>query len=267
VEFCLTASAGDGFCVPLFLCFPFLCTFYRAFLIQVPATIIAIISVSRALNLPKHEEPALKEKLQRIDFAGAAALICMTFALLIGLDRGSNLSWNDPYTIASLIISLAFLLFFALIEVEWAKEPFAPKRIIVNSSLLASYLSNFFGLGATLTLFFEVSLYFQAVLRKTSFEAGLIMLPCIVAGVSGSLIGGLVMQVTGKYYLITVAAYALLCLGHLVVYTLTDNVNSPIIGLIIGRHIMVLNLSKNLLVKQAWGRPSSEMAAGSPPLW
>jgi MFS family permease len=231
----MSQSIGWRWC--LLSCLPFslaLNTFYRAFLIQVPAAIIAIISVSWALKLPQTEGPALKEKLRRIDFAGAAALISTTFALLIGLDRGSNLSWNDPYTIASLMISLSFLLIFALIELKWAKEPFAPKHIIVNSSLLASYLTNFFGLGAALTLFFEVSLYFQAVLQKTSFESGLFLLPVILCGVSGSLIGGLIMQVTGKYYVLTVTAYALLFFGHLVVYALTENVNGPIIGLIVG---------------------------------
>jgi hypothetical protein len=253
--FCLTASAGDGFCVPFFLYIPLLLsTFYRAFLIQVPATIIAIISVSRALNLPKHEEPALKEKLQRIDFAGAAALICMTFALLVGLDRGSNLSWNDPYTIASLIVSLAFLLLLALIEVHWAKEPFAPRRVIANSSLIASYLSNFFGYGATSALPFEVSLYYQAVLRKTSFEAGLFFLPGIVACVIGSLIWGLIVQITGKYYVITVAAYAILFFGNLGVCALTDKVSSPIIVLIIG--MSLFSLKKNMRISVNDGSPS-----------
>jgi hypothetical protein len=198
--------------------------------------IFAIVSVSSVLKLPKQEESALTEKLHRVDFAGAATLIVMTFALLIGLDRGSNVSWDDPYTITSLIVSLALLLLFSLIEIRWAKEPFAPKHVVINSSLMASYLCNFFGLGAMVTLIFEISLYFQAVLRKTSFEAGLCLLPGIVGGVSGSLIGGLVMQMTGKYYVITVASYALLFSGLVAVFTLTGQVNAPIIGLIISKY-------------------------------
>jgi hypothetical protein len=209
----------------------------RSFLLQVPVTILAIISVSLALDLPKMDNSDLVGKLKRVDFAGAAALVSMTFALLLGLDRGGNISWRDNVTIISLALFVALFALFALIETRLAKEPFAPSRIIFNRSLIAGYLVNFFGLAAALTTLFNVSLYLQAALEKTASEAGLWLLPSIVASVLGSIAGGLVMQATGSYYVLTVAAYVFLLLGTAILPLVTGAVTHSVVGILVGERV------------------------------
>ena len=207
---------------------------YRSFLLQVPITVIAIVAVMFALHLPKPEPGDFKDKLKRVDFGGAAALVLAVFSLLFALDRGGNYAWNDRLTITSLVSFGAFSVVFGFTEMMFAKEPFAPKRIIVNRSLIASYLVNFFGIASAFTTIFHVALYLQAVQGKTASEAGLWLIFYVAGGVTGSLSGGLIMQATGKFYVITVVGYALLLAGTVIV-TLTSGVLiTSLVAMIIG---------------------------------
>jgi hypothetical protein len=123
---------------------------------------------------------------------------------------------------------------FCAVETLLASEPFAPKRIIVNRSLFSSYLVNFFGMGSGMAAMFYISLYFQAVLAKTAMEAGLLLVPSIIAGVFGSLGGGLIMQATGKFYWLTVAGYCSLLVGNIVLTLNTGIVVQSLAGVIAG---------------------------------
>ncbi|KAI0354395.1 MFS general substrate transporter [Trametes cingulata] len=205
-----------------------------AFLIQVPLTALAILSVGLGLKLPRSSTREFRAKLARIDFAGAGTLVLAVFTLLFGLDRGGNVAWKDRLTIASLVASALFSIAFATVELRWAREPFAPKRIVANRALVASYLCNLFSSGATITLVYHISLYLQAVRGASASDVGLILLPTIFGGVTGSLTTGLIMQSTGKYYVLTVATFSLMLMGNTLVAFVTGVVKYNLLGLIIG---------------------------------
>ncbi|KAF8157219.1 member of the major facilitator superfamily [Crassisporium funariophilum] len=205
-----------------------------AFLIQVPITVVAIIAVYIALDLPKAEASNFFVKLKRVDFGGAFFLVFTVFFLLFALDRGGNVAWHDRLTIYSLSAFAVCFVCFAFIEMEFASEPFAPKRIIVNRSLIASYLVNFFGIASAFTMIFHISLYFQAVQGKSASEASLWLILSVIGGLTGSLGGGLTMQATGKFYMLTVIGYLALLTGTIVV-TLTSGVLvTSLVGIAIG---------------------------------
>ena len=163
--------------------------------------------------MPAEEDTHWKDKLRRIDFAGAIVLVGAVLGFLVGLDRGSNVSWNMPLTIVSLSVSTVLFILFAVIEMYFAAEPFAPGQIIFNRTFFANYACNFAGFGAWLAALFYIPLYFQAVDGVSATVAGLRLLPSICASVSGSLFAGFVMKWTGKYYWLTVIGYAGLTLG------------------------------------------------------
>ncbi|KAH9942963.1 MFS general substrate transporter [Amylocystis lapponica] len=192
-----------------------------AFLIQVPMTVLAILSVSVYLKLPKHDNSDFTGKLKRVDFAGAATLVTAVFALLLALDQGGNVSWRDHITLASLAVSAAMALAFVVVELRIAKEPFAPKHIVANPSLIASYLCNFFANAVVLLVMFQVPLYLQAVRGLSASRVGLALLPSVVGGVTGSLLGGLIMQSTGKYYWLSIGGFALMLFGVVLVTCIT----------------------------------------------
>lgn len=184
-----------------------------AFVAQGPMCLLAIIAVSFALHLPKSDSSHWKEKVLKIDFLGALVLIVAVTGFLVGLDRGSNVSWNDRFTIAGLCCTPLFVVFL-LVEGYVASHPFAPFRIILNKSLFACYLCNFFSMGGTLASMFFIPLFWQVIGDFSASHAGLLLVPSIFFGVSGSLTGGFYMKKTGHYYWITVVAYSSLIIGH-----------------------------------------------------
>lgn len=196
--------------------------------------LLAFVTVSLVLKLPKRDSSHWKSKLRRVDFLGASVLVCAVFTLLLGLDRGGNVSWRAPITIASLCVSFPSFMLFVLVEMKVAAEPFAPGHIIFERSLFACYLCNFFSFGGWLSALFYLPLFFQAVDGFSATQAGVRLLPGIVAGVSGSLFGGILMQKTGKYYWLTVCAYTTLTLGMIPILLSTGLIANSTYGISVG---------------------------------
>ncbi|RAH64341.1 putative MFS multidrug transporter [Aspergillus aculeatinus CBS 121060] len=184
-----------------------------AFIAQAPLCALAFVAVTVMLHLPAVEDSHWRTKLGRIDFPGAIVLVGAVFGFLLGLDRGSNVSWTIPITVISLSVSGALFVLFVVVECFYAAEPFAPGHIIFNKTFFAAYGCNFFSFGGWMAALFYIPLYFQAVDGVSATVAGLRLLPSILAGVSGSLFAGFVMKWTGRFYWLTVFAYALLTLG------------------------------------------------------
>lgn len=185
---------------------------------------LSAISVYFFLQLPlpptaSSPDTDFKAKLRRIDFAGAATLILTVFFLLLGLDRGGDSGWNNLLTKSLLVGFGIFAIAFGFVEARFATEPFAPTRIVLSRSLLASYLVNFFGMAGAFAQLFHISLYLQAVLEKTASETGAWLVIVVVTALIGSLGGGLIMQATGKYYILTCVAYVALLAGTITVLT------------------------------------------------
>lgn len=238
VGFWPTVSDGAGaysfFVAHLFVTY----TFHRAFLLQVPLSLLAIVSVSLSLHLPKAqvglEGSEFTSKLKRVDFSGAVTLVLSVFCLLFALNRGGNISWSDNLTVISFVGFSVLAVFFGIIEMKLASEPFAPKRIIFNRSLIAANLVNLFGMAAGMSMIFHVSLYLQAVDGKSASEAGKWLILTVVGSLIGSLGGGLTLQATGKYFTLTVAGYGTLFLGNLIVVLMVGVLKQSDIGVAIG---------------------------------
>lgn len=209
-------------------------TLVRAFLAQFPLVAVAFLSVALVLKLPQKEVSDWKTKLGRIDFLGAFVLFGAVFSMLLGLDSGSNISWSATVTIVSLCLSAPLFILFVVVELKIAAEPFAPGRIIFERSLIACYLCNFFSFAGWMAVLFYLPLFFQAVDGMSASQAGVRLLPGIVAGVSGSLFGGLLMQKTGKYYWLTVCAYTTLTLGLIPILLCTGLVVNNTYGISVG---------------------------------
>ncbi|KAL3494914.1 major facilitator superfamily domain-containing protein [Aspergillus germanicus] len=205
-----------------------------AFIAQFPLCIIAFTAVSIMLDLPAPEDSHWKTKLRRIDFPGAIVLIGAVLGFLVGFDRGSNVSWTMPLTIVSLSVSAFLFALFVIVEIYYATEPFAPGHIIFDRGFVAAYGCNFFSFGGWLSGLFYLPLYFQAMDGVSATGAGLRLLPCICAGVSGSLFSGFVMRWTGKYYWLTVIGYTSLTLGLTVIFLFSGGITDSLLPILLG---------------------------------
>jgi predicted MFS family arabinose efflux permease len=190
--------------------------------------------VSVSLKVPSPETGDWRTKLRRIDFLGAVVLVGAVLGFLLGLDRGSNVSWSIPISYVPLAVSAVLFVVFVLVEIYVAAEPFAPGHLIFDRALFACYACNFFSFGGWLAGLFYLPLHFQAVDGVSATVAGMRLLPSIVCGVSGSLLSGYLMRRTGRYYHITVFGYSFLTIGLTVVFlfsgAIVNNVKLIIAG-------------------------------------
>jgi len=203
------------------------------FLVQGPVCVLAMVAVAVVLRVPPQEQRHWKEKILQVDFLGAGVLITAVFGLLLGLDRGSNVSWSHPVTIAGLCMTPLFVA-FVLVEKYVASNPFAPGRIIFNKSLFACYLCNFFAFGGWIAALFFLPLHWQVIGNYSPSQAGMLLVPSIVFGVGGSLCGGIYMKRTAKYYWITVIAYANLTFGMTLIMLFTGTARKSIPVMVAG---------------------------------
>lgn len=204
-----------------------------SFIAQGPLCVVAFVAVAFLLHLPRQDQSHWKEKILKIDFLGAAVLIIAVLGLLVGLDRGSNVSWSDPFSIAGLCFTPLFIV-FVLVEKYFARHPVAPGHIIFNRSLFACYLCNFFSFSGWLAALFFIPLYWQVIADYSSAKAGLLLVPSIIFGVSGSLFAGFYMKRTAKYYWITVLTYADLTIGMAIITLAAGAVVQSIPVMVVG---------------------------------
>lgn len=171
------------------------------------------MAVYWVLHLPKREASHWLEKLAKVDFTGAVFLVSAVLCLLLGLDNGSNVGWHHLYTIVPLAISPALLAIFLFVEIKVASHPFAPGHVILDRSLCAAYLTNFFNFFGQFTVLFYLPLLYQAVDGASAVKSGLLLTPISIFGVSSSLLSGWVMKKTGRYYVLTLASTGILLLS------------------------------------------------------
>lgn len=208
----------------------------RIFLLQVPLTLVSFLMVSFILDGRHKSSTSWLTKLKRIDYPGTLALISAIFTLLFGLSWGSNHAWNSALTLGCLGSSLILFATFLIVEAKLVAEPIAPIHIICKPTLFACYLSHFFSHAAFMAMLYYIPLFFQAATGLSATQAGLRLMPTVVASICGSIIAGVVMQTSGRYYLLNLYGYTFLVLGLLLVLLTTglDYVSAWfIIGLVI----------------------------------
>ena len=197
-----------------------------AFLSQVPMVAISGILVFFTVRIPSKKSD--KSRLSRVDFSGAFALVVTLVLLLLGLTSGGNIvPWSHPLVLVSLPLSVVALVVFVWIETRWAKEPVIPMNLLLNRTVAAACLTNWF---ATMSVFmgtFYVPIFFQVKGLSTT-AAGMRLIPQSVGGSIGSLGAGLIMNYTGKYKVLGLSAIGTFILGVGLINTLTfDTPDGP----------------------------------------
>jgi MFS family permease len=174
-----------------------------AFYIQVPFIVVAGIAAYFAVDVPIKETDS--SKIERVDFLGAATLALTLVLLLLGLNSGGNIvPWTHPLVLASLPAALVSLLLFIFIEDRIASEPVIPVRLLLNQTVAAACLTNWFETMAVFGLLYYVPIYFQTVAGLSATGAGARLIPQSVGAALGSLSSGLIMRAFGKYRLLNV---------------------------------------------------------------
>ena len=194
-----------------------------AFLIQVPLTVISGILVFFLVDIPVKE--ANKPTWKRIDVLGALTLIITLVLLLLGLNSGGNLvPWKHPLVFISLPLSAVFLLIFIYVENTHASEPIIPVKLLLDRTVLSACLTNWFTTMSIFGLIFYGPIYFQVKGLSTT-QAGERLIPLSVGMAFGSISVGLIMRMTGRYYLLSAIVILIMVISLAV--TSSFNLTTP----------------------------------------
>jgi hypothetical protein len=172
------------------------------------------------VNIPVKEKN--KSKLKRVDFLGGFLLVATLVLLLLGLNSGGNIvPWSHPLVISSLCCSVVALLAFVFVEDRIASEPIIPVRLLLNRTVLAACLTNWFTTMGLFGLFYYGPVYFQ-VRGFSATQAGLRLTPQSIGVGLGSFSSGLIMRATGRYWLLNATTEGMMVIATILVASTFD---------------------------------------------
>jgi MFS family permease len=190
-----------------------------AFLSQVPVVVISGALVFFTVRIPPKKSE--NSKISRVDFSGAFMLVITLVLLLLGLTSGGNIvPWTHPLVLVSLPLSGVALASFVWIEARWAKEPILPVHLLLNRTVAAACLTNWFTSMVVFMGTFYIPVFFQVQGFSTT-AAGMRLIPQSIGGSIGSLGCGLIMNHTGKYKILGLSTIATFVVGVGLLSTLT----------------------------------------------
>jgi len=211
-----------------------------AFWVQIPLTVIAIVLVLIFMKTPGQEterrgdnedrrsdgddDGGKAAKWKRIDFLGAFLLVATMIAFLTAFTTaGVLVPWTSPLILTSLPLTLVLLLTFFLVE-RRHPEPIIPVNLLLNRTVLAACLTNWFVTMARFGILFFAPLYFL-VLGYSVAASGLRFVPESIAIGIASVGAGLIMKRTGRYYRLNAGLGTIFVVG--LALTATFSVATP----------------------------------------
>ncbi|TEA18953.1 Efflux pump aflT [Colletotrichum sidae] len=192
-------------------------TWRWCFYINLPIGAIAMVFVFFLLKLSRKNNPEGKTLLQRLaqlDLLGTVifipAIICLLLALQWG---GTEYPWKSA-TIIGLIVGFGLMtIIFIGIQFWQGDRGTLPPYLFKNRNVVCAMLfACFFG-AAFFPLIYYLSLYFQAIQGVSAVQAGIKILPLLLATVVASMASGALISVIGYYSAIILPSLVLFTVG------------------------------------------------------
>lgn len=169
------------------------------FYVNVP---IGLIVVPAALALIPRIRAG--ERGQRADLLGLALLTAALVAILVPLIQGQDEGW-PLWTYLSLGGGAVLILLFALWERALARRggsPLVPPRLFAHASFTGGVLLALVYFAAFTSIFFTISILWQAGLGHSALESGLVAVPFAIGSIVGAMQSNRLAQRLGRTVLV-----------------------------------------------------------------
>jgi EmrB/QacA subfamily drug resistance transporter len=153
------------------------------FFVNLPFGIIAVIAA--LLLLPSGAEG---KDASGADLVGLVLLAGSLTAILVPLIQGQQEDW-PTWTYVSIIGGVVGLVLFALWEVSVArrgKTPLVPPHLFSHPSFTFGVILALVYFAAFTSIFFTISIFWQAGLGHTALESGLVSIPFAIGSIIGA---------------------------------------------------------------------------------
>lgn len=194
------------------------------FYVNLPVGILAISVLLYGL-------PAIKPGVKRpIDWLGAAGIVGVTGALLLGLSwGGTEYDWGSTQIVGLFVVAAVMLVFFIWAETR-AIEPIIPLPFFRNRTFLVSIVSMAMLGAAMFGVITYLPLFVQGVIGKSATNSGAVLTPLMLGLVAASTTSGQITSRTGRYKWSPMLGLSLLTIGMFLLTRMdADTPNSTIV--------------------------------------
>ncbi|MBN6035099.1 MDR family MFS transporter [Amycolatopsis sp. 195334CR] len=190
------------------------------FLINVPVALIALVVVTKVLNIPHTRVE------QRVDYLGAATLTVGLVPLLIVAEQGREWGWGSATSVLMYLVGVAGLVAFVWNERRMGDAALLPLRLFRRSAFALSTVVTFVQGAGMFGAMMSLPLYLQIVKGATPTEAGLQLLPLTAGIMVASLLSGRIVASTGRYKIFGVLGLGLMSVAMFLFSTI--GVDTPL---------------------------------------
>lgn len=156
---------------------------------------------------------SLRELLRNFDILGIASISSATILLLLAFEWASQgISWTSPQVMVSLVLAAITFAGFIVAESR-AEKPVIPLGFFTHPTRAGAYTAAFFHAMAYMGLNYYLPLFFQGVKGQSASQAGLSMLPLVLAFGIVSTLSGLLITATRRYQELIWASFVLSWIG------------------------------------------------------
>ncbi|UNI22564.1 hypothetical protein JDV02_008441 [Purpureocillium takamizusanense] len=191
------------------------------------AALIVFFFVHVNRNTASSEGQSVKARIMQLDLTGTAifipAIVCLLLALQWG---GADYPWNDSKIIGLFVGFGLMIAIFIGIQFWQGDNGTLPPRLFKNRNVLFSMLFAFFFGAGFFPLIYYLSLYFQAIQGVSAVQAGIKILPLLLATVIISVVSGGIITAIGYYNFVIIPCMILFTVGSGMITTF--DVDTPL---------------------------------------
>lgn len=198
------------------------------FYINLPLCGVTLLLMLLFLHVNYDRQSTVMAKLKCVDFAGNAILITSVISILLALTwAGTTHPWESWRTIVPLLLGFAGMVAFLVYQgSRWCPEPTTPLRLFAKRTAALTYILSFLHGIILYWASFFLPVYFQSVLEATPKKSGIDLFASVIPMVSGAIVGGVLITITGKYKPLLVAGFILMAIGMGLFTMLDDRTNT-----------------------------------------
>ncbi len=164
-------------------------TWRAIFWVNIPVAVIALVLIMLS-------RPVTDYRWAPIDYRGLVLIVGGVSLSVIGFQQSANWGWGNPWTVVCIVVGVALLVAFALVELRTA-SPLMQVRIFQIRAFAVENLVLGISMLVFVPLFFFASEYAQIALGKSAQQAGLYLLYFFLGFVVMSQIGGRILDRRG----------------------------------------------------------------------
>ncbi|WVW82409.1 hypothetical protein I302_104416 [Kwoniella bestiolae CBS 10118] len=183
------------------------------FYINLPLTSLAIVIIIFLLPL-RRVRGSIWGKLKKLDFYGSLLTLGWASLILIALSwGGSQYAWDSAAVLAPLLIGVALLGVFLIVEWKVVSLPLVPMRIFKNRSVAACYATTLFNGMAFYAALYYLPQYFQVVRETSAIRSGVLTFPLALVQTVTAFTSGIIQSKTGDYWWNLVIGFTIWTIG------------------------------------------------------